>query len=89
MPNIKSAKDRVKTTQRDQARNKAVKSTVRTSLKNIDAALVEGNLENIDALYLETTKVLDKASTKGVIHKNKVSRTKSRLHKRIVKSKGE
>ena len=87
MPNIKSAKDRVKTSNRDQLRNKAVKSSIRSSLKKIDTAVEEKKLENIDVLYKDIEKIVDKAVNKGVIHKNKASRTKSRYYKKIEKAK--
>jgi small subunit ribosomal protein S20 len=87
MPNIKSAKDRVKTNLRDQLRNKAVKSSIRSSLKRIDTAVEENKLENIDVLYKDIEKMIDKAASKGIVHKNKASRVKSRCYHKIEKAK--
>lgn len=86
MPNLKSSKARVKTNERDTLRNKATKSVMRTSLKKLDNALNQGELDSIEPLVRQTEKTLDKAAQKGVIHKNKASRTKSRLRKRIQKA---
>lgn len=86
MPNLKSSKARVKTNERDTRRNKATRSVVRTSLKKLDTALTQGELETIEPLIRQAEKTLDKAAQKGVIHKNKASRTKSRLRKRVQKA---
>ena len=87
MPNIKSAKDRIKTSKRDQMRNRAVKSSIRSSLKKIDQAIEGSSLENIDALYKNVEKIVDRAAGKGILHKNKASRTKSRYYHKIEKAK--
>jgi small subunit ribosomal protein S20 len=89
MPNIKSAKERVKTNKRDQMRNRSVRSSVRSSLKKIDLALEEKNFESAEELYKVASRLVDKAVSKGVLHKNKAARTKSRYYHRIAKSKTE
>lgn len=87
MPNIKSAIQRVKTDARDREYNKSVKSKVRTSLKKVAEKLEAKDLAAADQAYQELTVNADKAARKGVIHKNKASRIKSRNAKAINKAK--
>ncbi|KAB7708713.1 30S ribosomal protein S20 [Bacillus aerolatus] len=82
MPNIKSAIKRVKTIQDRTERNNHQKSAMRTAVKKFETA-VANNDENAKALFTEAVKGLDKAAAKGLIHKNTVSRTKSRLMKKL------
>ncbi len=84
MPNIKSAKKRVKVSEKKNLRNRMVKSGVRTSLKKLDAAMAEP--ANAAAQLSATVSTIDKAVTKGVMHKNAANRKKSRLAKRLVKA---
>lgn len=86
MPNIKSAIRRVKTDARDRDYNKSVKSRVRTALKKV-LETVDTDLPAAEAAYLSLTVNADKAAGKGVIHKNKAARIKSRLAKRINKAR--
>ena len=83
MPNIKSAKKRVLTAERNRVRNRDWKSRIRTqknkleeSLKTADTAAAETNL---GALY----QLLDKAVGKGVLHQNTAARQKSSLAKKV------
>jgi len=78
--NIKSQIKRNKTNEKARERNKAVKSEVRTRVKNAVAAA--GTENEMDQLRL-AVKRLDKAATKGVIHKNQAANRKSGLMKRI------
>ena len=57
---------------------------MRTAIKKFDLA-VEAGADNVDALYKDAVKAIDMAETKGLIHKNKASRDKSRLSKKIAK----
>lgn len=83
MANIKSAKKRILVNQTKAARNKAIKSKVRTSIKKVDAAIVAGDKSlAAEALKLATVEI-DKATSKGVYHKNTSSRKVSRLTKAI------
>lgn len=79
MPNIKSQKKRVKTNEKRRAYNSAFKSSMRTAIKKVKVAAEENNkdlaLENLNLAY----KKLDKAQSKGILHKNNVSRKKSQL----------
>ncbi|RFU65772.1 30S ribosomal protein S20 [Peribacillus glennii] len=83
MPNIKSAIKRVKTSDESRAHNATVKSTMRTSVKNVEAALANNEVEAAKEALLTAAKKLDKAASKGLIHKNAAARKKSRLAKRL------
>ena len=73
MPNIKSAKKRVKVTARRTLRNKMIKSNLKTLLRK---AFAEGSDENAKMLAISA---LDKAVSKGILHKNNAARKKSKL----------
>lgn len=79
MPNIKSAIKRVKQTNKRNAHNAAQKSALRTSIKNFEVAVTTNDVENAKTALLNATKKLDKAATKGLIHKKAAARKKSRL----------
>ncbi|MFB4211886.1 30S ribosomal protein S20 [Shouchella sp. 1P09AA] len=83
MPNIKSAIKRVKTNDKRRAQNAAQKSALRSAVKNFDTAASNGNAEEAKVAFAEATKKIDKAATKGLIHKNAAARQKSRLAKRL------
>ena len=84
MANIKSQIKRNKQNEVRRQRNKAIKSELKTRVKNA-LTLAETSSENsVEALRLAISK-LDKAVTKGIIHKNQASRKKSRLMARIAK----
>ncbi len=80
MANIKSQKKRILTNAKATERNKAVKSELRTRIKN--ATETAGKPENAAALHL-AVKRLDMAASKRVIHPNQAARKKSRLMKKI------
>jgi len=79
MPNIKSASKRVLLTQKAAAKNKAAKSLVKTNVKKFDAALAGGDRAAAEGAYKLAVKTVDRAATKGLIHKNKAARRKSSL----------
>ncbi len=83
MPNIKSAKKRVLVIEKKTLENRMVKSAIRTELRKFDAAVTEGNKASAQELYNICVKKLDQAASKGVYHKNTVSRKKSQLAKAI------
>ena len=83
MPNIRSAKKRVRVTASKNAANKATRSALRTSVKKARVA-VENNDENRIAVVREAIKRLDQAVAKGVLHKNNAARKKSALAKSLV-----
>lgn len=83
MANIKSAKKRILVSEARAARNKAIRSKVKTSVKKVDAAIAAGDKVQAQASLLNATKDIDKAATKGVYHKNTASRKISRLTKAV------
>ncbi len=85
MANIKSAKKRVLVTAAKTERNKAIKSKVKTSIKKVESAVAEGNKEVAAEALKNATVEIDKATTKGVYHKNNASRKVSRLAKAVNK----
>ena len=76
MPNIKSAKKRVLVSKVNNERNKADKSVLKSTLKKFDAAVAAGNQEQADSAYKAAVKTIDKAVSKGIIHKNNAARKK-------------
>ena len=82
MPNIQSAKKRVKVSEKKNLQNRIVKSGVRTSIKKFDA-VVAADPQNAQAQLSATSAAIDKAAAKGVVHKNAANRKKARLAKQI------
>lgn len=82
MPNIKSAKKRVKVIEKKTLRNKAVKSDLKTALKKADAA-VANNASDKEQVVRAAIKKVDMACTKGILHKNNAARKKSQLAKKL------
>ena len=78
MPNIKSQKKRVITNEKATARNKAVKSNLRTALKKAQVEIASG-AENSAEVVSATASVIDKAVKKGVLHKNTAARRKASI----------
>ena len=85
MPNIKSAKKRVKVAAKKNLRNRIVKSGVHTSVKKFEAA-VAADPANATAQLSATVSAVDRAAAKGVIHKNAANRKKARLAKALNKA---
>lgn len=81
MPNIKSAIKRVKVNAAANEANSQAKSAMRTTVKKAEQALATG-AENTQQLVVDAMKALDKAASKGLIHKNAAARKKSRLAKK-------
>jgi len=79
MANIKSASKRVLLTQKATAKNKAAKSLMKTNIKKFDAATSLGDRDAAERAYKVAVKTVDRAATKGLIHKNKAARKKSAL----------
>ena len=79
MPNIKSAKKRVKIIEKKTLENNMIKTAYKTAVKKFEEAVASGNVEEAKALLSEATKKIDQACTKGVIVKNTASRKKSSL----------
>lgn len=79
MPNIKSASKRVLIAKDRNAKNKAKKSVLKTNIKKFDAAVAEGNRDAAVSAYKVAVKTVDRAATKGLIHKNAAANKKSRM----------
>jgi small subunit ribosomal protein S20 len=83
MPTTKSAKKRLRQSLERRARNRAVKSSLKTQIKKVLVAVdARDTAAGIDE-FRAATKKLDQAAAKGVIHRNKASRLKSRLAARL------
>ena len=85
MPNIQSAKKRVKVSEKKNLRNRMVKSGVKTSVRKLNEAMGQ-DAAVVNAQYVATTSAIDKAVAKGIIHKNAANRKKARLAKMIEKA---
>ena len=83
MANIKSAKKRILVAETKAARNKAIRSRVKTFVKKVDAAITAGDKAAAQAALLAATSEIDKAASKGVYHKNNASRKVARLSKAV------
>ncbi|MCI9415551.1 MAG: 30S ribosomal protein S20 [Clostridiales bacterium] len=81
MPNIKSAKKRVKVIAVKTAQNKAVRSALRTDIKKANAAIESGAADK-EAILKAAVKKIDQAVAKGLLHKNTAARRKSALAKK-------
>ena len=81
MANIKSQIKRNKQTDAAHERNKAVKSALKTSVRKFREAAEAGNADEAKAAALDAARRLDKAASKGVIHKNQAANRKSAIHK--------
>ncbi|MDR3207733.1 MAG: 30S ribosomal protein S20 [Oscillospiraceae bacterium] len=79
MPNIKSAKKRVKVTETKTAVNRMVKSSLKTSIKKARAVIAEGEPEVAGEVFRSVQRDLDRAVAQGILHKNTAARRKSRL----------
>lgn len=89
MPNIKSAEKRVRITQQRSLRNTSLKSALRTTMKKFETAVAQSDLEQARIALRIATRALDKAATKGIIHRNTASRKKSRLTRRLNAASGQ
>lgn len=83
MANIKSAAKRAEIAKKRTLRNASVKSALRTALRRFNEALTVANIEEAKNTLLKAIKSLDKAVTKGVLHKNAAARRKSRLTRKF------
>lgn len=79
MANIKSAMKRVKVSEKQNLCNRMIKSSVKTSLRRFDDALQAGDKEVAEKAYLNAVSTVDKAASKGVIHKNAADHKKAQL----------
>ena len=83
MPNIKSAKKRVKVIETKTLQNKMHRSALKTEMKKYDAALASGDMAAAQAAYKEAVKKVDQAAAYGIIHKNAAAHKKSQFTKKL------
>ncbi|GAA1513254.1 30S ribosomal protein S20 [Streptomyces agglomeratus] len=88
MANIKSQIKRNKTNEKARLRNKAVKSSLKTSIRKAREAVTAGDLEKATVAVREASRKLDKAVSKGVIHKNAAANKKSALAHKVASLQG-
>jgi len=81
--NNASAKKRARQAEKHRQHNASFRSMVRTYIKKVQAAISAGNKENAAKAYAEAVPVIDRMADKGIIHKNKAARHKSRLNTQI------
>jgi len=85
LPNIKSAIKRVKVSEKKNLRNRIIKTGVKTSIKKFQAAMA-ADASAAGAQLSATTSAIDKAVSKGIIHKNAANRKKARLARSMNKA---
>ncbi len=83
MANIKSAKKRILVSETKAARNKAIRSRVKTAMKKVDAAVAAGDKAAAQAALSNAISEIEKAASKGVYHQNTASRKVSRVSKAV------
>ncbi len=83
MANVKNAKKKIKQIAKTTKNNEMLKSTVKNSIKNTDKAVLAGDKERAEKELKLAIKSLDNAKSKGLVHRNKVDREKSRLTKKV------
>ena len=84
MPLIKSAKKRLRQDEKKRIRNKAIRNEVRNQVKKINKLFLAGNIEEARRIQPEIVRLIDKTASKGIWHKNKAARIKSRIAKKLV-----
>ena len=85
MANIKSQKKRILTNEKARLRNKSYKSELKTLIRKVDAAVESGNKDAAAETLRKASRKLDKAVSKGVLHKNTAANKKSGLAKKVAK----
>ncbi len=83
MPNLPSAKKRLRQNLKIRLRNRSIKSALHTQLRKFEEAVAAHNIEGAQQEYQKSARALDKTVSKGIIHKNTANRKKSRLHKKL------
>ena len=82
MPNTRSAAKQMRVAERRRVRNRTVKSAVKTFIRKAERTITT-SVEEAQAQVVQAVKSLDKAATKGILHKRNVARRKSRLMKKL------
>ena len=83
MANIKSAAKRARQAETRRRHNMALRSRVRTAIKKVNRAIAAGNADQARDVYRQAVPEIDAMAAKGIIHRNKAARHKSRLNRAI------
>ncbi|MEO0998215.1 MAG: 30S ribosomal protein S20 [Pseudomonadota bacterium] len=83
MANIKSARKRARQGEKRRLHNMALRSRMRTHIKNVIKAVEQGDKDLATANYAKAVPVIDSMVNKGIVHRNKAARHKSRLNKMV------
>ena len=83
LANSPQAKKRAKQNERRRRQNSSQRSMVRTCLKKVDAAVEQGDFNHATAALADAVPVIDRMADRGIIHKNKAARHKSRLNAKV------
>ena len=83
MANIKSQKKRIKTAEKARIRNKAVRSELKTAVKKVRVAVEANDAAAANEALNKASRLLDKAASKGIIHKNQAAERKSGIAKMV------
>jgi len=85
MPNIESAKKRMRQSVVRRDRNRGRRSALRTSLRKLNESIEAGDMERVRESWRDAQALLDRSAQRGVIHRNQAARKKARLSRRISK----
>lgn len=83
MANSPQAKKRARQNEKRRQHNASLRSMVRTYIKKVDAAIAGGDHAVAQSAYLVSVPIIDRMADKGIIHKNKAARHKSRLNAKV------
>jgi small subunit ribosomal protein S20 len=83
MAKIKSQIKRIKTNEKRRIANKSKKSEIKTAVKQFERAVTEKDLETARAQLTRVVRLLDKAASKKILHKNKAATKKSKLYRKL------
>ena len=83
MANSPQARKRARQAEKRRAHNASLRSVVRTVIKKVQTAVQSGDTEAAEGAYSEAVPVIDRMADKGIIHKNKAARHKSRLNAQV------
>ena len=83
MANSPQAKKRARQAEKRRSHNASLRSLVRTVIKKVNTAVSSGDVEAAKAAYNDAVPVIDRMADKGIIHKNKAARHKSRLNNQV------
>ena len=83
MANSSQARKRARQAEKRRRHNASMRSMLRTAIKKVGQAILAGDKETAQAMYTAATPIIDSTARKGLIHKNKAARHKSRMHARL------